>query len=98
VEEPHAPVVTVQCDLPRCRSSFPGLPLRQLLPRQGCQGCITDTNRMYLALFGMQNRAFGPYLSATNRILISLVATVRVRDPAHCSCSFHSLLPSAFRD
>jgi hypothetical protein len=30
-------------------------------------GTITETNRIYLVLFGMQNRRLGPYLAATNR-------------------------------
>jgi NLI interacting factor-like phosphatase len=35
-------------------------------------GCpwVTETNRIQLVLFGMQNRTFGPYLAAINRILI----------------------------
>jgi hypothetical protein len=35
---------------------------------------MTETNRIYLVLFGMQSRTFGPYLAANNRILISLMA------------------------
>jgi hypothetical protein len=31
---------------------------------------ITETNRIHLVLFGMQNRTFGPCLAANNRILI----------------------------
>jgi hypothetical protein len=36
------------------------------------QPTITETNRMQLVLFGMQNRTSCPYLAAINRILISL--------------------------
>jgi hypothetical protein len=32
---------------------------------------IPETNRTEVALFGMQNRAFGPYSLTNNRILIS---------------------------
>jgi hypothetical protein len=35
---------------------------------------ITETNRMHLVLFGMQNRTFGPYLAAINRTLISVMS------------------------
>jgi hypothetical protein len=45
---------------------------------------ITKTNRIHLVLFGMQNRTFGPYLAANDKILISLMqahATERVRCP-----------------
>jgi hypothetical protein len=31
---------------------------------------ITETNRIHLVLFGLQNRTCGPYLAAINRILI----------------------------
>jgi hypothetical protein len=37
------------------------------------QECIAETNRIRLVLFGMQNRTFGPYAAAINRILISLM-------------------------
>jgi hypothetical protein len=37
---------------------------------------IPETNRVHLALFGMQNRTFDPYLAANNRILISLMSHV----------------------
>jgi hypothetical protein len=30
---------------------------------------ITETNRIHLVLFVMQNRTFGPYLAAIHRIL-----------------------------
>jgi hypothetical protein len=33
---------------------------------------ITETNRIHLVLFGVQNRTFGPYVTAINRVLISL--------------------------
>jgi SAM-dependent methyltransferase len=32
------------------------------------QGAITESNRMELVLSGVQNRTFGPYLAAINRI------------------------------
>jgi hypothetical protein len=32
---------------------------------------ITETTRIHLVLFGMQNRTFGPYLAAIERILVS---------------------------
>jgi hypothetical protein len=38
---------------------------------------ITETNKIQLVLFGMQNRTFGPYLAANNRILISLMQRSR---------------------
>jgi hypothetical protein len=34
---------------------------------------VTETNGIHLVLFGQQNRTFGPYVAAINRILISLV-------------------------
>jgi hypothetical protein len=40
---------------------------------------IAETNRMHLVLFGMQNRTFGPYLAANNRILISVMRVPRSR-------------------
>jgi hypothetical protein len=33
-------------------------------------GNITESNRIHLVLFGPQNMTLGPYLAATNRILI----------------------------
>jgi hypothetical protein len=33
---------------------------------------VTETNRIHLDLFGMQNRTLGPYLAAMYRILIPL--------------------------
>jgi hypothetical protein len=36
---------------------------------------MSETNRMRLVLVGMQKRTFGPYLTANNRILISLMAS-----------------------
>jgi hypothetical protein len=35
---------------------------------------MSETNRVPLVLFGMQNKTTGPYLAAIDRILISLVA------------------------
>jgi hypothetical protein len=43
--------------------------------RQG----ITDTNRMRLVLFDMQNRTLGPYLAAIDRILIEVMRLVDLR-------------------
>jgi hypothetical protein len=37
----------------------------------GTTTLITDTNRIYLVLYGMHNRTLGPYLAANGRILIS---------------------------
>jgi hypothetical protein len=34
---------------------------------------ITETNRIRFVLLGMQNRIFGPYLAANERILISVM-------------------------
>jgi hypothetical protein len=34
---------------------------------------ITETNRMHSVLFGMQNRTLRPYLTAMDRILISVM-------------------------
>jgi hypothetical protein len=34
---------------------------------------ITETNRIHLVLFGMQNRTLGPYSAAINRIFISVM-------------------------
>jgi hypothetical protein len=52
-------------------------------------GGISETNRIHLVLFGMQNRISGPHLAAINRILISLVRegghiieTNRIRIPS----------------
>jgi hypothetical protein len=39
---------------------------------------MTETNRIHLVLFGIQNRTFGPCLAANNRILISLMHTTVV--------------------
>jgi hypothetical protein len=35
--------------------------------------CFTETNRICLVLFGMQNRTFGSYMAAMNRIHIPVV-------------------------
>jgi hypothetical protein len=48
------------------------------------EGDATETNKIHWVLFGMQNRTFGPYLAADNRILISLVRGVRT-----CAAVFH---------
>jgi hypothetical protein len=37
---------------------------------------ITETNRIHLVLFGMQNRTLGLYLAAINRILSGNLGTV----------------------
>jgi hypothetical protein len=42
---------------------------------------ITETSRIHLVLFGRQNRTFGPYVAAIQRILIS-VMMVGKRFPA----------------
>jgi hypothetical protein len=38
---------------------------------------ITETNGMHLVLFGMQNRTFGSYSAANNRILISVMPELK---------------------
>jgi hypothetical protein len=43
---------------------------------------ITETNRIFLVLFGMQNRTLGPYLTANNRML---VAATLVRPNHSCT-------------
>jgi hypothetical protein len=42
-------------------------------PRSCAAAHITETNRIHLVLFDMQNTTFGPYLAATHRILISVM-------------------------
>jgi hypothetical protein len=54
---------------------------------------ITETNRIHLALFGMQNRTFGPYLAAINRILISVVT----EHAGRCACITCAASRSSFR-
>jgi hypothetical protein len=39
------------------------------------------TDRMHLVVFGMQNRTFGPYLAANNRILILVMAVHALMHP-----------------
>jgi hypothetical protein len=39
-------------------------------------GTSTETNRIPLVLFGMQNRTFGPYSATIDRILIPLMEGV----------------------
>jgi hypothetical protein len=34
---------------------------------------VTETNRIQLVRFSMQNRSFGPYLTAMNRILVPVM-------------------------
>jgi hypothetical protein len=56
-----------------------GAPPRRVFPlelsiRRACPARkTTETNRIHLVLFGMQNRTFGSYLAANDRILISLM-------------------------
>jgi hypothetical protein len=45
---------------------------------------ITEINRIELVLSSMQNRTFGPYLAATNRILVSLMSQISVGAGASC--------------
>jgi truncated hemoglobin YjbI len=40
---------------------------------------ITENNRIHLVLFGIQNRAFDPYLTAMHRILTSVMVVARAR-------------------
>jgi hypothetical protein len=42
-------------------------------PLRGHAGSIAEVNRIRLFLFCVQNRTFGPYLAANNRIPISLM-------------------------
>jgi hypothetical protein len=51
----------------------------RLCIRSNALHAITETNRVYLVLFGMQNRTFGPYLAAIHRILTSASAHGRIR-------------------
>jgi hypothetical protein len=67
---------------PRWRRSTP--PLWSALPR--VPSLITETNRIYMVLFGMHSRAFDPYLAAMDRILISVMTEMINRDPSR-SCS-----------
>jgi hypothetical protein len=46
--------------------------MKNALPLPGVGG-ITEINSIDLVLFGMQNRALGPPLTAINRILISVM-------------------------
>jgi hypothetical protein len=39
---------------------------------------ITEMNRICLVLFDMNNRKFGPYLAATDKILISVMIGTRL--------------------
>jgi hypothetical protein len=40
--------------------------------------CFTESNRVHLVLFGMQNRTLGPYLAAFDRILIAVMLDARL--------------------
>jgi hypothetical protein len=46
-------------------------------PQGAC--CITETNRIHLVLFGIQNRTLWSYLAAIKRILISSNAACPLR-------------------
>jgi hypothetical protein len=45
-----------------------------IVERRSWGMCITETHRMHVVLFGMQNGTFGPYLAAINRVLVSVMA------------------------
>jgi hypothetical protein len=47
---------------------------------------ITETRSICLVLFGMQNRTFGPYLAAINRITISVAQASRRELPSVTCC------------
>jgi hypothetical protein len=80
---------------PACSTTSPSKPLR--LQQDRCdqrrraaggervgaaEPCITEIHRINSVLFGMQNRALGPYLVLISRILIS----VSVHENRRCRC------------
>jgi hypothetical protein len=50
---------------------------------------ITETNRIHLVLFGMQDKAVGPHLAAIHRILISAVKSAAPYTPRVGFASLH---------
>jgi hypothetical protein len=50
-----------------------GMELTSLVGDGARVAAITETNRTHFALFGMQNRAFKPYLMTDTRMLISVM-------------------------
>jgi hypothetical protein len=57
---------------------------------------ITESNRIHVVLFGMQNSTFGPYLAAKHRILIPVMeARVDVGYP-NINCCSHALFLSVW--
>jgi hypothetical protein len=67
-----------------------------------CTPVISETNRMVLS--GMQNRTYGPYLAAINKILISLMRVeavqlegARTTNPhPPCSCKKSCTIPGLY--
>jgi hypothetical protein len=53
-----------------------GMPCPSLCCLARHAAVITETNRVHLVLFGMQNRTSGPYLAAINRMHVSLMCVL----------------------
>jgi hypothetical protein len=68
-------------------------------PLEVSAGCAvvalsTESNRIHLVLFGIQNRTFGPYLAAINRILVSVISLLYLEEIFLQTITYIQTLPN----